>query len=254
MKGQRLRAECPVGRVARGAACSTILLSAPSLAITANPLPRVCNEFPRSDYVFTGKVLSDTYQWHDYFRGEPSEIFRIRVGHVFKGRVPPIVRLYTSVDSGRGVLTTGQQAIVFATRIERRIAFDGSSNSRSGPGVSDLIRETQNYLSHPPQAASIAGRVDNSGAPLGRVLLVVTNGRSRQFMRTDARGKFLVALPPGRWSIRIAEHGWASRTGAYSYDRAEDVKLAKGGCADLQIETAKPNEKLEGPDWRRWPR
>ena len=77
------------------AGLAAALLASPSAAFVSNPLPRICNEFQRSDYVFSGKVLSETYHWHEYFRGEPSEIFRIRVDHVFKGKVPRIVRLYT---------------------------------------------------------------------------------------------------------------------------------------------------------------
>jgi hypothetical protein len=64
---------------------------------------------------------------------------------------------------------------------------------------------------------------------------------------------FFATVRPGRWSVQIAEPGWASRTGVYSYDSAEGTRLIRGGCADLQIETAPPGGKLEGkPQWKRW--
>lgn len=247
-----------LGRLVPGLVIGTSLVAAPAAAIVSNPPPRVCNEFPRSDYVFSGKVLSDTYGRHARFRGGAAELYRIRVDRTFKGKVPPIVRLYTATDSGRGVLTVGQRAILFAGRTEGGIAFDGSSNSQSGSGVPKIIGEIQDYLNRPPTVATIAGRVDSwitgAMAPLGGVRLLLANGKTKRFVHADAQGAFLPSLSPGNWSVRIAEPGWASRTGVYSYDSAESTHLRTGGCADLQIETAAPGQKLDGPNWKRWPR
>ena len=230
----------------------------PCGAIVSNPLPRICNEFPHSDYVFSGKVLSDEFRQDVRIRGEPSEEYRIRVDHVFKGRVPHTVSIYTPADSARGVLTVEHRAIVFAARIEGHIVFSGSSNSTSGSDLSRVTSEIQDFMVHAPRVATVAGRVDgpNHGPdyPLGGVRLMLSSGKARKFVRTDSRGNFIELVTPGRWSVRIAEPGWASRTGIYTVDLAEGTNLAKGGCADLELETSPPGVKLEGPDWKRWPK
>jgi hypothetical protein len=235
------------------------LLASPSAAIVSNPLPRICNEFRHSDYVFAGRVLSETNAWPRRLRGEGVTIYRIRVDGVFKGRVPRIARLYTANDSGRGVLTAGQLATVFARRYDGRMYFTGSSNSQSGAGATRVVADIRGYLLHPPTVTTISGRVDGNVrggfGPLGGVRLLLTDGTAKRFVRADRHGKFLAAVPPGRWSVRIAEPGWASRSGVYSYDSAEKIQLRKGDCADLEVETAAPGERLEGlPPWKRWPK
>lgn len=136
--------------------------------------------------------------------------------------------------------------------------FGGSSNSVSGKRVSRVLSGIQQLVADPPQVATISGRVDGdvSGTmrPLGGVRLLLTNKKAQRFARSDSHGNFVKSVAPGRWSVRIAEPGWASRTGTYSYDSVEGTVLAKGGCADLEIETMAPGTKLEGPGWKRWPK
>lgn len=243
-------------RLPRPALISALMLfgvpATPVSAFVPNPMPRVCNAFPKSDYVFTGKVLSDRVRWHEYIADSPSEVFRIRVDRIYKGKLPSTVNLYTEVDSGRGVLWRGQEAVVFANRKGRRIFFDGSTESRSGAEVPKIVAEIGKYLAHPPHGATIRARVNLSGQPLKGVRLLLTNGKARLFVRTNSNGMVIAQVDPGRWSVRIAEAGWASRRGIYSYDFAEPIRLRKGGCADLEIETAAPGEKLQGPGWRKW--
>lgn len=252
-----MESESPVCRQPRFAfvASAAGLLSAPAAAIVADPAPRICNEYPHSDYVFSGKVLSYAWNEREYIRGDPSNIYRIRVDHVFKGKVPSTVRLYTPANSGGGGLGVGEPAIIFAERSEGHIVFSGSSNSDSGTGVPEVIAGIRAYLARPPRVATISGRIDRSGkTPFGGARLLVANGSTKRFVRADRRGTFRVAVAPGRWSVRIAEPGWASASGIYSYDSADKMVLRKGGCADVEIEAAAPNDKVYGPGWKRWPR
>jgi hypothetical protein len=245
-------------RAGFAAIVGTALIATPSAAIISDPLPRICNEFPHSDYVFSGKVLSEAWSQKEPIRGDPARIYRIRVGQVFKRKVPRIVRLFTPANSGGGGLDPGQAALVYAERLEGRIAFSGSSNSLSGPGVPTAIKQLRAYLANPPKAATIRGRIDGwvtgSMAPRPGARLLITDGRIRRFVRADRHGMFFATVRPGRWSVQIAEPGWASRTGVYSYDSAEGTRLIRGGCADLEIETAPSGGNLEGkPQWKRWP-
>jgi hypothetical protein len=239
------------------AAITASLLASPSAAIVSNPPPRICNEYPHSDYVFSGRVLSHRWSEREQTRDSPSNIYRIRVDRVFKGKVPSIARAYTPADSGGGALDFSQRAIVFAERSEGHIVFSGSSNTASGAEVPKVMRQLRDYLANPPKVATIAGRIDGwlhgPMEPVGSVLLLVTNGRLKHFVRADRAGRFLAEVPPGRWSVQIAEPGWASRSGVYSYDFTMPLRLAKGGCADIELEIARPGDKLVGPDWRRWP-
>jgi hypothetical protein len=218
----------------------------------------VCNEFPHSNYVFSGKVLSTSFRRDQYLEGVPSNEYRIRVDHTFKGRVPHIVSIYSPADSGGGGLIVGARAIVFATRTKGLIVFSGSSNTLSGKGVPRVISDIQRYLANPPQVATISGRVyswvTGTMKPLGGARLQLSSRNAREFARADSHGNFIASVTPGRWSVRIAQPGWASSTGTYTYDSADGMLLAKGGCADVELDTSAPGEKLYGPGWKRWPK
>nr|NUR38117.1 hypothetical protein [Sphingomonas sp.] len=230
------------------------LFPSPSAAIVSNPLPRICNEFPRSDYVFSGKVISEGFSENEYGRGEGARTYRLRVDHVFKGKMPRLVRVITPADSGGGALDAGQPAIVFARDYKGRIDFSGSSNSQSGAATAKIIAQIRSYIAHPPEVATIAGRVDGRDPEPKGIRLLLMDGKSTKFVRTDSRGTLLASVHPGDWSIRIAESGWASRRGVYSYDNTEHMRLAKGGCADFELETLPPKVKPFGlPRWERWP-
>jgi hypothetical protein len=62
-------------------------------------------------------------------------------------------------------------------------------------------------------------------APYAKATLVFTrSGRTARRVITDADGKYRVALPPGRWSLRVesAHFGWTPRaitvpTGRYGH-------------------------------------
>ena len=242
----------------RCAFVALIAFASPSGAIISDPMPRVCNEFPHSDYVFSGKVLSTAFRENIRVGvdRDASNQYRIRVDHVFKGHVPHRALIYTPADSGGGNLTVGQLAIIFATRTDSHIVFSGSSNSTSGIDTPRVVSEIKAFMIHPPKVATISGRVDASGpdAPLAGVRLLLSNGKARKFVRAGSHGRFTESVTPGHWSVRIAEPGWASRSGTYSYDFAEGTDLGRGGCADLELEVAAPGVKLEGPDWKRWPK
>jgi hypothetical protein len=134
------------------------------------------------------------------------------------------------------------------------MVFDGSSNSQSGAGAAKVIAQIQSYLADPPKVATIAGRVDGTGnrSPKG-TRLFLTNGKARQFVQTDAQGVFLAIVAPGSWSVQIAEPGWGSRSGVYSYNFGMPIHLAKGGCADIELETGWADKSLTGIGWMRWP-
>jgi hypothetical protein len=52
-------------------------------------------------------------------------------------------------------------------------------------------------------------------APYAKATLVFTrSGMTTRKVITDANGKYRIALPPGRWSLRVqgAQFGWTPRT------------------------------------------
>jgi hypothetical protein len=227
--------------LAVAAALAAVAIAGPSAAIVANPKPRVCNEFLRSTYVFAGTVLGEG-QLAENGSTELTHFYRVRVGEVFKGRMGSEVTLFTTNNSARGVLEAGRRSVIFAELFAGKAAFSGSSNTTSEPGVDAVIAEIRAVAQRDRQSASVAGRADIDGSPghpAAGLQLDVAGVSGHHTVRTDSAGRFVVAVAPGRYAVRVAEQGWISRRGTYSYDDPADLLLPRGGCADVQLEVVR---------------
>jgi hypothetical protein len=68
-------------------------------------------------------------------------------------------------------------------------------------------------------------------APYAKATLVFSKAGATRRVTTDAKGKYRIALAPGRWSLRVqgARFGWAPKT--------VTVPRAKYGRADVDVDT-----------------
>jgi hypothetical protein len=64
-------------------------------------------------------------------------------------------------------------------------------------------------------------------APFSHATLVFTRAGVTRKVTTDAQGKYRVALPAGRWSLRVqsSQFGWAPRTVTVPRDRYRNVNV-----------------------------
>jgi hypothetical protein len=227
------------------AALAVALAAIPAAAIVSDPPSRVCTQYQRSDAVFIGDVLSETRDDSDEAPIDYSISWRVRVVERFKGALPRVVTIHTSNTSAREHLDVERRHIVFARRAHGgRLNISGGGNTRSGPQSVPIVDAIRRYIARPPAAPTIRGRVmalraERLGtflAGAGRMRLEFTNGRGEIVRgRSDAGGRFLQPLTPGTWRVRVAEPGWSSRTGDYSYQDIGRIPLGRSGCADVQI-------------------
>lgn len=218
---------------ALGVACP----AGPALSIVANPPPRICAAYSKADAVVAGRVVSErvTDKW---------DIWRISVDRTYKGRVPVRFNLYSENDSARATPDVGRRNVLFLHRERGRWIGWGSDPDTGGDAFAGIERAVR-LLSRarPRPTASVIGLVatdqDRPGAGLSIILRERLTGASRHAV-TDSNGRFVLQLPPGRWSAKVSEPGWTSRDSIYSYDNPDAFVAKAGGCNDLRLEPIRP--------------
>lgn len=216
------------------------LAGPPAQAIVPDPPPRVCTEFDDSDAVFIGDVLSERREGVTDANIDYAISWRVRVVERFKGSLPRVVTVHTSDTSAREELDVGRRHIIFAFRAHGgRLNISGGGNTRPAPQSASAIAAVRRHLAHPPADATIAGQV-----VAYRRFLEGTGPLRLEFMnsdgevvrgRSDREGRFSQVVRPGVWRVRVAEPGWTSERGDYSYQDVENIRLTRGGCTDIQI-------------------
>jgi hypothetical protein len=202
-----------------------------AFAMCPYPTPRACSAYFESDAVFVATVVSEQ-RVDDYLR------FGVRVSRVLRGKVDRSAVVYSGDDTARLLWDVGREYVVFAKLVNGRLESGDDCGPLSDPArvaktineieglrhVTDAVVEGE-VLATQPEGAGVAGvGVD-----------VVGSGRTYR-VRSDARGRFRVRVPAGRYEAnvdpRVAKQS--------DYNLGTDPRrlvLVPGQCAQLQFVT-----------------
>lgn len=217
-----------------------VLLAGWALAFCLQPHPRVCNEFFKSDAIFTGTVIAETPV---HAEGESIDgwVYRLRMKRSYRGPEQKIIEVFTANDTGRLPLEVGETYLLFARSYEGRLVIGDCGNSEKLSRSHKAIRQVGEVLRAAKSASGgeIGGVVgENPGGDVGGVagIQVTARGGGKTYQGvTGKNGWFNIRVPAGRYVVSAESSRWAVIPYDLSYDDPRQIVVEKGGCADIQL-------------------
>ena len=211
----------------------------PALAVCERPHPPVCAEFFHRDAVFVGTVISSRHR----SEGEdPGWFYALRVTSVFRGVVPPVVKVFTEDSSARFPLKVNQSYLLFASSSHfDRLEIDNCGNSVELAKAGGAIRQLEQIQSLAKSGADgyVAGGVmrwDGSpNTPIAGVSISAQRGGKNYKTVTGANGWFHIDLPAGKYALSAESSEWSIVPYDLTYDDPSEVVIQPSGCAVVQF-------------------
>lgn len=200
-------------------------------AMCPYPTPTACSAYFESDTVFVGTVVSKQ-------RVDDSLRFALRVSRVLRGKVGRSAVVYSGDDSARPRWDVGREYVVFAEMANGRLESGDDCGPLSDPArVAETIKEIEG-LQHVTDAV-IEGEVlaaQPDGAGVGGVGVNVVGSGGRYRLQSDARGRFRVRVPAGRYEA-VVDPKVARQSDYNLRTDPRQIVLVPGQCAQLQFVT-----------------
>jgi len=188
------------------------------------PKPRVCTEFQESDAVFVATVLEER-------QADGVTYYKVRTLRDYHGGLPFEFEVATSSDIGTRLLIIHEHYLLFARQKDDKLWIYSGGNSGALSDVDDALAEISRLVTVP--GGSIYGHVRGDDVE-GIVFYAV--GEAGYFTGvTDDEGRFEIGVPPGSYSVKPAEEFARVRPDDLSRDRAEEMEIKGGYCADLSF-------------------
>jgi len=217
----------------RGIALGLLIASnaTAAFAMCPHPTPKACSAFFESDAVFVATVVS-THRVDDYLR------FGVRVSRVLRGKVDRSEVVYSGDDTARLLWDVGREYVVFARLVNGRLESGNDCGPLSDPArVAETINEIEG-LRHVTDAV-VEGEVladQPEGAGVAGIGADVVGSGGTYRVRSDARGRFRVRVPAGRYEA-IVDPRVAKQSDYNLGIDPRELVLVPGQCAQLQFVT-----------------
>jgi hypothetical protein len=118
-----------------------------------------------------------------------------------------------------------------------RWSIDGCGNSgalaRSGKALKVI-----ESLKTGPDVGVIHGKIlsdDGTTEDLKGIAIEIRGGDRVFRVQSDRNGEFEIKVPAGEYKARAFRKGWKIRMDALTYENPANLKLVRGGCAQVQF-------------------
>src|SRR5262249_4351590 len=174
----------------------------------------------------------------------------MRLQQVFRGKISSRFRIIDGNNSGRVGLEEGQTYLLFLSfmKEDNAWAVDSCGNSGRIQESGTVLREIEK-LQHVRrgEGGTIQGSVWlTQGAQVDPGATVLVRGVSvrgdRRTLRTTSndKGKFSIHVPAGQYRVRVIHKGTVFEPAALSYEDPGKLRVADGGCAQVQFDVVPP--------------
>lgn len=214
-------------------------IAGPVMAFCDVPQPRlVCAEYFASQVVVEA-TLTKTRDIGD--QNSPTAfVYSLHADRLLRGHVGETFEVYEGNDSGRANFgwKVGRKYLLFLnySQPDKGWELDGCGNS--GPLdrakiALDEIAEIQNRHGD----GFIHGMVSWQALsnPIAEVQVEARGKGGTYTAVTNAKGEFVIRVPPGRYVVRAFKAGLSFAGADISYTDPKDVRIEPGGCAQVQL-------------------
>ena len=218
---------------------SLAILAVPRAAVGVcdRPQPRAVRaEYSQSDAVVIAQLVKSQHinpkDDQDY------HLYTFQVERLFRGSIPSRFVLWDENSSGRLTFDVlrGRKYLLFVNRWATKgwWTADGCGNSGEVSKVAKSLREIERIPSL--QDALITGEVQ-AAIPVTHANVVALRKKDGNQFKTQIRdnGTFTLNVPPGEYSVRVIGAGKSFVTHWLSYEKADSVRLERGGCAQIEF-------------------
>jgi len=217
------------------------LLISSAGAVCDVPRPRlVCAEYFKEQAVVIARLVRTRYvnprNAMDY------HIYTMQTERVLRGQISHGFRIYEENSSGRAGFDwkKGENYLLFLSysKSDKGWELDGCGNSLPVRKAAVVLKEIDRIKA--------AGNTDG-GEISGEVMFdpgvtVIARGSAGTFRaRSGREGRYRIHVPAGVYSVRAVQPGARFVADVFSYERPSRVRLANGGCAQIQFVEASPD-------------
>jgi len=170
-----------------------------------------------------------------------ARIYSLRGDKFFRGNISGVFHVYEGNDSGRANFDwkVGQKYLLFLLFVpsEKSWGLDGCGNS--GPlSKAKPVLEQIKSIQKTHGDGFIHGVVSQQ-AVSDKILGIRVEARGKggsYAATTDAKGIFVIKVPPGRYVVRAIKPGFIFGDSDVSYESSLGVLIEPGGCAQIQLD------------------
>jgi hypothetical protein len=218
-----------------------LLCAAPAPGMCNVPSPRlVCAEYFASKVVVEATLVKirDVHSTDDR-EGVLPRVYTFRSSRLLRGHVAESFRVYEGNDSGRATLEwkVGQQYLLFLcySVADKSWAVDGCGNSGKLDDAKSVMEQIDAIQSYSDGVIHGAVSGQTISDPLDGVRVEARGNKGLYKATTNAKGEFEIKVPAGKYTLHAIKTGRALQTSDLSYEDPQDLQIAPGGCAQVQL-------------------
>lgn len=203
------------------------------------PRPRlVCSELANSEAVVEAKLIESRYV--PQHRDLDGYVYRLQRLKLFAGQIPVTFTVWEENSSGRAGFywKKDETYVLFLTfsKVDHAWVIDGCGNSGPIGESASVIAAIESAKRHTGDAL-IGGMVSTDSWTTGvpDATVTVTGKHIHLSTTTDQKGNFEFRVPPGHYEVQAAQTGSVFDPNPLSYENPSSLKLAAGGCAQVQF-------------------
>jgi hypothetical protein len=220
----------------------TAIVVPPALAVCSRPQPRlVCAEYANSKAVVVATLRAARHVEPPKLDTD-GHVYTLSVKTLIRGEMGSTFQIWEENASGRVAFDwkVGTDYLLFLLRYSREPVggwlVDGCGNS--GPlNKSGAVLRAIEAAQANTSGGSIYGMVSTDSLDTGVpdiIIRAIGQGR-RVSARTDQRGRFLLRLPTGKYTVEALRKGWSFGPDVFSYENPGNLSITPGYCAQVQF-------------------
>jgi len=216
----------------------SLIASVANAACPASPR-LVCAEYFNSSLVAEAKLISIRHIVPK--SGQDGYVYTMELITALRGEIAARFEIYEENSSGRASFEwrRAESYLLFLYPVEHsnRWSINGCGNSGALARSGKTLKVIES-LRTGPDVGVIHGKILSAGGSTEDLegISIEVRGEDRVFrVQSDRNGEFEIKVPVGEYKARAFRKGWKIRMDALTFENPVNLKLERGGCAQVQF-------------------